>query len=102
MLFLITNEIYCICDWVSYDPMTPCHARGCKVEWYHIRCMGLKEIPEGTLNITDLEWSDGCEDFRNKIEHSYTKPHAKNTAKGFDSTFSLHFCVLRKDMLRLY
>jgi len=43
------KKTYCICDRdESYDNMIACDAFGCKAEWYHFKCVGLKSVPRGS------------------------------------------------------
>ncbi|KAI6248562.1 PHD finger protein ING1 [Erysiphe necator] len=53
---------YCICNNISYGEMVACDSKGCKREWFHLACVGLKTAPKG-----DATWY--CED-------------CKDTAKG--------------------
>jgi len=39
---------YCICQSVSYGDMVACDNEGCKLEWFHWSCVGLKSEPVGT------------------------------------------------------
>ena len=36
---------YCLCHSVSYGPMVGCENDDCPYEWFHLRCVGLKEEP---------------------------------------------------------
>ncbi len=38
---------YCICHQVSYGQMIACDNPECPIEWFHIVCMGLQQIPKG-------------------------------------------------------
>ncbi|CAL4929015.1 unnamed protein product [Urochloa decumbens] len=38
---------YCFCNQVSYGEMVACDNPNCKIEWYHIGCVGVKELPKG-------------------------------------------------------
>lgn len=38
---------YCYCNNVSYGEMVACDADGCKREWFHLECVGLKVAPKG-------------------------------------------------------
>jgi len=38
---------YCICHQVSYGEMIACDNPDCPIEWFHIVCMGLQNIPKG-------------------------------------------------------
>lgn len=38
---------YCICHQVSYGQMIACDNPECPIEWFHIGCMGLNQIPKG-------------------------------------------------------
>ena len=41
-----TEKHYCICKRPSFPPMIACDSPGCKVEWYHYCCVGLKRAPK--------------------------------------------------------
>jgi len=38
---------YCICHQVSFGQMIACDNPECPIEWFHIGCMGLNQIPKG-------------------------------------------------------
>lgn len=38
---------YCYCNGISYGEMVACDAEGCKREWFHLDCVGLKVAPKG-------------------------------------------------------
>jgi len=45
-----TNEPevpYCLCRRGTYGTMVGCDNRDCKIEWFHLECVGLKELPQG-------------------------------------------------------
>lgn len=39
------EETYCVCDDVSFGVMIACDAADCPREWFHLECVGLKEMP---------------------------------------------------------
>ncbi|EJC98613.1 uncharacterized protein FOMMEDRAFT_113764 [Fomitiporia mediterranea MF3/22] len=41
------GRIYCFCDNMSFGEMIGCDQPGCKREWFHLSCVGLKEAPKG-------------------------------------------------------
>lgn len=41
------DELFCICQQVSYGEMIACDNDDCKVEWFHLSCVGLNESPSG-------------------------------------------------------
>ncbi|EGO21649.1 hypothetical protein SERLADRAFT_417157, partial [Serpula lacrymans var. lacrymans S7.9] len=41
------EQRYCYCNQVSYDTMVACDNPGCKIEWFHLSCLGLKHAPKG-------------------------------------------------------
>ena len=41
------NEKYCICQGVSYGDMIECDNQSCKYKWFHFKCVGLENEPEG-------------------------------------------------------
>lgn len=42
------DKKYCVCQSVSYGDMVACDNEGCKLEWFHWSCVGLKSEPVGT------------------------------------------------------
>lgn len=44
---------YCICNQVSYGEMIACDNPGCKIEWFHYGCVGLREPPKGNWYCPD-------------------------------------------------
>lgn len=40
------NSIYCICKKESKDDMIECDNEFCKGMWFHLKCVGLKKVPE--------------------------------------------------------
>ncbi|TQS38276.1 hypothetical protein Golomagni_01223 [Golovinomyces magnicellulatus] len=52
---------YCYCNNVSYGEMVACDAEGCKREWFHLACVGLKTAPKG-----NAKWY--CEDCKEIIK----------------------------------
>ncbi|GME69814.1 unnamed protein product [[Candida] boidinii] len=53
------EPVYCYCQQVSYGEMVGCDGANCKREWFHLPCIGLKELPRG-------EWY--CDDCRVKMQ----------------------------------
>ncbi|OWB74930.1 hypothetical protein B5S31_g4765 [[Candida] boidinii] len=53
------EPVYCYCQQVSYGEMVGCDGANCKREWFHLPCIGLKELPRG-------EWY--CDDCRAKMQ----------------------------------
>lgn len=44
-----TIDIICVCGKAeNYDDMIACKSGHCKVEWYHLKCVGLKKVPQKT------------------------------------------------------
>ncbi|KAG8217351.1 hypothetical protein J3R82DRAFT_5446 [Butyriboletus roseoflavus] len=37
---------YCYCNQVSFGTMIGCDNKGCKLEWFHLGCTGLLEVPD--------------------------------------------------------
>jgi hypothetical protein len=37
---------YCLCDDISYGEMIACDNPKCKIEWYHLPCVGLTHAPK--------------------------------------------------------
>uniref|UniRef100_A0AC34G5M0 PHD-type domain-containing protein n=1 Tax=Panagrolaimus sp. ES5 TaxID=591445 RepID=A0AC34G5M0_9BILA len=44
------EETYCICKEISYGEMICCDNEGCKIQWFHFGCVGLKIKPKRGLN----------------------------------------------------
>ncbi|KXS11478.1 hypothetical protein M427DRAFT_72933 [Gonapodya prolifera JEL478] len=43
------EAVYCTCGkGQSYGDMVGCDAKGCPIEWYHLKCVGLTVAPQGT------------------------------------------------------
>ncbi|KAF9452802.1 hypothetical protein P691DRAFT_146595 [Macrolepiota fuliginosa MF-IS2] len=50
-VYVDPNEpTWCYCNRVSFGEMIGCDDPECKYEWFHLECVGLKEVPE------DEEW----------------------------------------------
>lgn len=41
------DEIYCVCQQVSYGDMVACDNEECPYQWFHWSCVGLKAEPKG-------------------------------------------------------
>ena len=41
------NVIFCLCQKQEYGEMIACDKKGCKIEWFHFGCVGLKRKPKG-------------------------------------------------------
>ena len=41
------QQIYCTCKKPNGGELIGCDSSKCKVEWFHIECVGLKEVPKG-------------------------------------------------------
>lgn len=41
------GRTYCICGGVSYGAMIACDDKHCKLEWFHLPCIGLTTPPDG-------------------------------------------------------
>jgi hypothetical protein len=44
---LVQQQVYCTCKKPKADDLIGCDSDTCKVEWFHIECVGLKEVPTG-------------------------------------------------------
>ncbi|KAF9225329.1 hypothetical protein BS17DRAFT_730721 [Gyrodon lividus] len=42
------DRTYCFCDRVSYGEMIACDDEDCEREWFHLNCIGLASVPEGS------------------------------------------------------
>ena len=42
------DELYCYCNYKSYDTMIKCDGAKCAINWFHLNCVNLHKIPEGT------------------------------------------------------
>lgn len=41
------TEIWCICREREFGTMIACDGPTCTIEWFHLRCIGVQQIPEG-------------------------------------------------------
>lgn len=42
------NKIYCTCRQPDNGrEMVACDSKTCKIEWFHLDCVGLKKVPKG-------------------------------------------------------
>ena len=41
------HKTYCLCNKASRGSMIACSREGCPVEWFHFKCVGITEAPEG-------------------------------------------------------
>lgn len=41
------KEVYCYCQQVSFGDMVGCDGPDCKLEWFHLSCIGLASPPKG-------------------------------------------------------
>ncbi|GAA5827134.1 hypothetical protein JCM11251_001131 [Rhodosporidiobolus azoricus] len=46
---------YCFCQRPSFGEMIGCDSPDCKIEWFHLGCIGLKESPEGSWYCSQCE-----------------------------------------------
>lgn len=37
---------YCYCNRVSFGEMVGCDGEACKIEWFHLECVGLRSAPK--------------------------------------------------------
>ncbi|KAI9570155.1 hypothetical protein HD554DRAFT_2170337 [Boletus coccyginus] len=42
------DRTYCFCDGVSYGEMIACDDDDCEREWFHLNCIGLASVPDGS------------------------------------------------------
>lgn len=49
------EEVYCICRQVSFGSMIACEGKDCKIEWFHMACVGLEEMAKKT-RMARLTW----------------------------------------------
>ncbi|KAF8559922.1 hypothetical protein OG21DRAFT_1479794 [Imleria badia] len=42
------DRTYCFCDGVSYGEMIACDDEDCEREWFHLNCIGLASVPDGS------------------------------------------------------
>jgi hypothetical protein len=40
------EPVYCICRQISFGDMVCCANKGCKIEWFHFSCVGLRKSPD--------------------------------------------------------
>jgi len=53
-----TEDVFCTCRKPSYGAMVGCENEHCQYEWFHLCCVGMKEVPEGDW------WCPECTEFR--------------------------------------
>jgi len=41
------NRVYCYCQNVSYGEMIGCDDDSCRLEWFHLTCVGMERPPDG-------------------------------------------------------
>ncbi|CCD25580.1 Pho23p NDAI_0F02620 [Naumovozyma dairenensis CBS 421] len=41
------EPLYCYCNQIAYGEMVGCDGPDCKLEWFHLPCIGLKTLPNG-------------------------------------------------------
>lgn len=49
------EPLYCYCQQVSYGEMVGCDGEHCEREWFHLPCIGLKELPRGEWYCDDCK-----------------------------------------------
>jgi len=51
------RRLWCVCKTAGRGSMVMCEGENCEIQWYHIKCVGLKELPP-----EDERWycSDNC------------------------------------------
>lgn len=47
------EQVYCYCQQVSFGEMVGCDGADCKIEWFHLPCIGLSAPPEGVWFCND-------------------------------------------------
>ncbi|GAV05533.1 hypothetical protein RvY_15651 [Ramazzottius varieornatus] len=52
------EDRYCTCRGISYGHMVGCDYDGCKIEWFHFTCVGLKAKPRGKWFCPDCRDGD--------------------------------------------
>lgn len=50
-----TNDVYCFCRQVSFGEMIGCDNDNCKIQWFHMQCVGLDSPPKGTWYCDDCK-----------------------------------------------
>ena len=54
------EELYCVCNGVSYGEMVGCDGKDCPTEWFHLECVGLDKAPG-----KNTKWY--CDDCKEKL-----------------------------------
>lgn len=54
-----TNEVYCVCQQVSFGEMIACDRDQCKIQWFHLQCVGLDKPPTGRWYCDDCKKAVG-------------------------------------------
>jgi len=60
---------YCYCNEVSYGEMVACDNDNCAKQWFHLRCVGLKDAP------TSLQWY--CDDCKAARRDKRSRPTSR-------------------------
>lgn len=47
------EQLFCYCRRTSFGKMVACDNKKCETEWFHIDCLGLREVPEGSWYCSD-------------------------------------------------
>ncbi|CAD8197901.1 unnamed protein product [Paramecium octaurelia] len=40
------QHLYCVCQQPSYGTMVACDSKNCQLEWFHLVCVGLSDVPD--------------------------------------------------------
>ncbi|KAF5098414.1 hypothetical protein D0Z03_001215 [Geotrichum reessii] len=66
------EQVYCYCQQVSFGEMVGCDGPDCKIEWFHLPCIGLSQPPVGQWFCNDCakkrEKGDGKSDSGGKSD----------------------------------
>lgn len=46
--FIVEPEQYCLCNQPEFGLMVACDNVECKIQWFHLACVGLKAAPKGS------------------------------------------------------
>jgi hypothetical protein len=69
---MVEEELFCICRGPSYGEMIACDYSKCKIEWFHMPCLGLNKKPTGKWYCTECTILLGYGDTRGTRSKSQT------------------------------
>ena len=72
-------ELFCICKRPETIDMIACDGHNCSIEWFHLDCVGITEVPDGkwycddcSLNVNNSKAKDSCVEFLGECKATVT------------------------------